>query len=354
MKLGGLDISSVKLGANTVNAVYLGNTIVWQNAPVATAATGVGSTSFTANWNAYTGATYYLLDVSTSSSFTTFVYENQITTSTSYVVIGLEPNTTYYYRVRASTEYDSDAQAFFNRVTTAGGSLSTTEKAAVDILVEQMKTDGIWTKMKAIYPMVGASSAACSQNLKSSSFTGTFSSGWTFASTGATPNGTSAYMDTGLKQSDTSQNSQHLCIYSRTDINDSQVDMGMYVSGGNASYLAYRFSGVIYPTIQTNEQSAGSTPYSSSLGLIIGNRRDSLNALFYHNGTLVGTYQRNSSAVNNTLNMYIGAYNVQGTPSLFSQKQNAFASIGDGLTDTEASNFYTAVQSFQTTLSRQV
>lgn len=251
-------------------------------------------------------------------------------------------------------QIDADYLAFYNRVITAGGSLTTTEQTATEQLVKDLKSYGIWTKMKAIYPMVGASSAACSQNLKSSSFTGTFSSGWTFASTGATPNGTSAYMDTGLKQSDTSQNSQHLCIYSRTDINDSQVDMGMYVSGGNASYLAYRFSGVIYPTIQTNEQSAGSTPYSSSLGLIIGNRRDSLNALFYHNGTLVGTYQRNSSAVNNTLNMYIGAYNVQGTPGLFSQKENAFASIGDGLTDTEASNFYTAVQAFQTTLSRQV
>jgi hypothetical protein len=30
------------------------------------------------------------------------------------------------------------------------------------------------------------------------SFTGTFTSGWTFASTGVTPNGTSAYMDTNL------------------------------------------------------------------------------------------------------------------------------------------------------------
>jgi len=30
------------------------------------------------------------------------------------------------------------------------------------------------------------------------------------------------------------------------------------------------------------------------------------------------------------------------------------ALIADGLTDTEASNFYTAVQAFNTTLSRQV
>ena len=106
MKLGALDISTVKLGANQVQAVYLGNNLVWQNAPVAIAATGVGTTSFTANWNAYSGATYYLLDVSESSDFSTFVYEDQQVNapSTSYVVIGLNPNTTYYYRVRASTD----------------------------------------------------------------------------------------------------------------------------------------------------------------------------------------------------------------------------------------------------------
>jgi hypothetical protein len=43
MKLGALDISTVKLGTNQVQAVYQGVDLVWQNAPVATAATGVGS-----------------------------------------------------------------------------------------------------------------------------------------------------------------------------------------------------------------------------------------------------------------------------------------------------------------------
>jgi phosphodiesterase/alkaline phosphatase D-like protein len=106
MKLGGLDISTVKLGANQVQAVYQGVDLVWQNAPVATAATGVGQTSFTANWNAYTGAVVYLLDVSESSDFSTFVYEDQQVNAptTSYVVIGLNPNTTYYYRVRANVQ----------------------------------------------------------------------------------------------------------------------------------------------------------------------------------------------------------------------------------------------------------
>ena len=125
--------------------------------------------------------------------------------------------------------FDPDAQSFFDRVTAAGGSLTTTEKNAVNQLVLDMKSAGIWTAMKAIYPMVGASAAACAQNLKSSSFTGTFSSGWTFASTGATPNGTSAYMDTGLNaNSDLTYTDFHHSYYSRTNNSTTGYEIGIY------------------------------------------------------------------------------------------------------------------------------
>jgi hypothetical protein len=60
--------------------------------------------------------------------------------------------------------FDADAVAFFTRVTTAGGSLSTTEKQAVNQLVLDLKANSLWTPMQAIYPMVGASAEACKQN----------------------------------------------------------------------------------------------------------------------------------------------------------------------------------------------
>jgi hypothetical protein len=60
----------------------------------------------------------------------------------------------------AASGYDVDAAAFFARVTAAGGTLTLTEKTAVNTLVVQMKADGTWTSMKAIYPMVGASAAS--------------------------------------------------------------------------------------------------------------------------------------------------------------------------------------------------
>lgn len=64
-------------------------------------ATNVGNTYFTANWEAYAKAYYYLIDVSTSPTFSSFVYENLIVTGTSHEFIGLADNVTYYYRVAA-------------------------------------------------------------------------------------------------------------------------------------------------------------------------------------------------------------------------------------------------------------
>ena len=75
-------------------------------APVATAATGVTSAGFTANWNVPSGTaliTGYRLDVATDSGFNTFVpgYNNLSVAGTSASVTGLSPSGTYYYRVRA-------------------------------------------------------------------------------------------------------------------------------------------------------------------------------------------------------------------------------------------------------------
>jgi hypothetical protein len=53
-------------------------------------------------------------------------------------------------------------------------------------------------------------------------------------------------------------------------------------------------------------------------------------------------------------NVYIGASNANGTANDFSSREIAFAHMGDSLSNTQFNNFYTAVQAFQTTLSRQV
>jgi hypothetical protein len=335
---------------------FFGYNTTFVSTPVATAATGVGETSFTANWNTFAGAEYYLLDVSTSPSFSSFVFQDQVVLAptTSYVVIGLTASTTYYYRLRASTDpyFDPDAAAFFARVTAAGGALTTTEQNATNQLVLDMKSAGIWSAMKAIYPMVGASAAACAQNLKSSSFTGTFSSGWTFASTGVTPNGTSAYFDTGIvPNSILNQNSSHISIY-HNQSGTSPISIGSSDNGyANGIYISPRYPGLDNAYIRVNDSTGVVASNSDSSGFWIATRTASnVIKVFKQNTTFISG--STSSSGLSTRSIYVGGGNIQVTE--FSSLQITIASIGDGLTDTQASNFYTAVQAFQTTLSRNV
>jgi phosphodiesterase/alkaline phosphatase D-like protein len=72
-------------------------------ATVANAATNVTACSFTSNWTAVPGATHYLLDVSTSSVFASFLpgFDGlNVGNTTTYDIAGLTAGTTYYYRLR--------------------------------------------------------------------------------------------------------------------------------------------------------------------------------------------------------------------------------------------------------------
>lgn len=71
-------------------------------------ATGV-STSPTLSWNASSGATSYRAQVSTSSSFSTTVYDQSGMTSTSAMVSGLAASTTYFWRVNATNAAGTSA-----------------------------------------------------------------------------------------------------------------------------------------------------------------------------------------------------------------------------------------------------
>ena len=254
--------------------------------------------------------------------------------------------------------FDADATAFFTRVTTAGGTLSATEQLAIDTLVKQMKLDGIWTKMKAIYPMVGASAAACAQNLKSSSFTGTFNGGWTFASTGVTPNGTNGFFDTTFIPSvHFSGVNASFGVYSRTGGAVNAADFGRFSAGGAIiTYLSLTSPNNIATWNGGSGYVQGGTGTKNGLGFYNFQRL---------NSTTINVFENASKVINATdafvaypnSSLPFGAYLFGGSfspASIGSVRQLAFAFIGDSLNDTQAPLFYNSVQSFQTTLSRQV
>ncbi|MFP9113467.1 T9SS type A sorting domain-containing protein [Flavobacterium sp. RHBU_3] len=86
--------------------------------PFATPATELTTAGFTANWNAVTGATGYRVDVSDTPSFANILedYDNVAVNGLSlFVHLGIQPNTTYYYRVR--TEINEMISANSNVIT---------------------------------------------------------------------------------------------------------------------------------------------------------------------------------------------------------------------------------------------
>ena len=252
--------------------------------------------------------------------------------------------------------FDADAVAFFTRVTTAGGTLSNTEKQAVNKLVLDLKANSLWTPMKAIYPMVGASAAACAQNLKSSSFTGTFSSGWTFASTGVTPNGTSAYMDTffNINTEQTAANNYTQGYYSGTvgQANANKCSMGASSIVSDSDVFIKWGDGKLYLYINENTYNNSYTN-ADSHGFYVGNRPSTNTIQYWKNGVKVLDIA-NTPASKTNASIYLGARNNNGSPLFYDNKRCQFAFMGNGLSDTQQSNLYTAVQAFQTTLSRQV
>jgi hypothetical protein len=257
-------------------------------------------------------------------------------------------------------QFDADAVAFFNRVTTAGGTLSLTERNAVNTLVIQMKTDGIWTKMKAIYPMVGASAAACAQNLKSSSFTGSFTIGWTFASTGADPNGSSTYMNTGITYTSAESIDYAIGGYIRTNAGGSfaSISAGQQTTTSQGIYLAGKWTGagnISFTRIGGTGADISGTA-NQAAGFFQSSRTANNSLSFRRNTSSLGT--NTTTVTSNSMNsaIFLGAESRNGSlaSSTSIPDEIAFAYYSSGLSDLEMDNYYTAVQAFQTTLSRNV
>ena len=250
---------------------------------------------------------------------------------------------------------DADAQAFI----TAAAITDATQQAAIDTLVKGMKADGIWTKMKAIYPFVGGTATTHKWNLKDprdldAAFRLVFNGGWTHSSTGATPNGTNGYADTYLAPSSVlALNSASLSIYSRTNNITDNYDIGSstpaYTSPFALGMRTNSTDGVYF----VNDFSPFVVASTDSLGLHTISRLVSGEMKLNRNANTRQTLTKNSIVIN-SLPISIGALNLGGTIARYANRQYAFAHVADGLTDTEASNLYTRVQAFQTALSRQV
>ena len=297
------------------------------------------------NIGSATNSTYTLVTADVSQSITC-----QVTATNA---VGSANATSNIITPTSST--DADAQAFI----TAAGITDPTQQSAINTLVTDLKGYSIWTKFKAIYPIVGGTASSHKWNLKDprdldAAFRLTYATGVTHSSTGMTGNGSSGFANTFVNpNSNLSLNSVHLSYYSRTASTGLQSEIGCYLSASDTgTFLSYNYSGGNYKGLNAASTNTGSA-FTPSTGFLLASRINNTNEKYYFKGSLIDNLTKASKGLI-TSNLYILAHNVNNMAYNYSLKECAFASIGNGLTDTEAANFYTAVQAFQTTLSRQV
>ena len=102
-----------------VGSMYSHRLVEEAISPVAMAST---RSSFLASWDSVSGATGYRLDVSISSSFSSYVSGYQgldVGNATNRIVSGLRPGTIYYYRVRAYNSLGASSGPILKTATTA-------------------------------------------------------------------------------------------------------------------------------------------------------------------------------------------------------------------------------------------
>lgn len=245
---------------------------------------------------------------------------------------------------------DPDVQAFL----TATGITDPTITSAITTLVADLKSNNIWNKMLAIYPVVGGTATTHKYNLKDpqdtdAAFRLVFVGGWTHSSTGAAPNAINAYADTKFIPSvQLTASSGHFTKYNRTlDLAGSKVD-GCF--DGSSSYFQHNYTsanGLIGEVAAVASYTATDTRGMFTVSRIATNAQK-----VFRNSSQVAVNNTTISILPNR-SVFIGARN-DGIAVLLNSYQCAFASIGTGLTDPDVSNLYTLVQNFNTTLSRQV
>jgi len=249
-----------------------------------------------------------------------------------------------------SSGFDSDAQAFF----TAANITDATQRTAVNNLVIGLKANGTWADHQAIYPFVGGSASQHSYNLKNpATFQITWSGTVTHNANGVTGNGSTGFGDTGFNPSTNGTlGNSHISLYSRTDQAINLIDMGATI-GATAWLIHTRLlAGDFSPDLGASSRPNFATP--NSLGYFAASRLNTTNISGYKDGVVVINNVSNSTSASPNGSLYLLASNQNGSASLHSQRNFAFASIGLGLTSAESTADYTTIQAYETALNRSI
>lgn len=270
---------------------------------------------------------------------------------------GVQAAQSFYY----NSAYSNEANTYLYSTQITG----TTQVSAINTLINGLKANNLWSKMKAVYPFVtdktlqSDMAAQMKFNLvnpqdSDAAFRLAFSGGWTYSTNGAITNLINSYADTKLNPG-TVFGSGYAAFgaYWRNNFGVAQTNIIGSTDGSNRFDLGYDL-GVTTPFVATGNAASTTGTDTSSKGLVVATRQNATsNKLFRNNNLIInGTL---SFSANPSYNFYLGGRNNAGVAQLFNNNQEyAFAFLSTFLSDAEVAILTQLVTDYQTTLSRQV
>jgi len=189
----------------------------------------------------------------------------------------------------------------------------------------------------------------------------------TGASGGLLGNGSSKYLDTGLATEDygADTNSGHISAYHSTPTG-TNANRAFLASTGPSSFRRFQLVSDIFSSSSITAQYGGSgnnanaTGIGSQVGAPAGHRilsRESATSLLHYlDASLVVSGSGDNLATSDVIstNFYVHARNANGSAEAFNDGRILAYSIGLGMTAQQVTDFYNAMQAFQTALGREL
>jgi hypothetical protein len=256
---------------------------------------------------------------------------------------------------------NAETSAWVARVVAAGSTVSPASAAAHDAFITAAKSGGFWSLLSrfntygantlagALVPLVNTVGNATDTNHN-------FVSGDFSLAVGLTGDGATKYLDTGaLPSSFATTTSLHLAACTSTNAGNYNGFLMGSEDVGNTNRLEFiENSGGPTFSFYTSATFYGSSYNTSAPGFYIGSRTGITTSGLYRNAVSKATSSGTGNSPSSLHSIYVHAANVAG--SVTSPVRDIFQSYscGSGLTSTQATAYYNALNTLMTALGRTI
>ena len=254
-----------------------------------------------------------------------------------------------------SAALDTDVQSWLTRVASASGTVSAGTQTAVNTFVLACKAASIWTLFRRLnlcvgdfnasfVPLVNTSGGTTDTNVNLVSGDYAENLGWR-------TDGSTKYISTGYTPSEATGG---LAVYLRTEQTGTRVPIGCRDAGSTQTFRIASISTV--PSAVWGQGSAVASGGAAGLGFLHSSRRSATDLVLYRNGASVGSSNVSTTPATPGVPMTVLAQNAGGPITLYLAANSYVGgyAVDSGMSPTQAANYATIWQAFQTAMGRAV